>query len=90
MALRMQWEVFPIASAGQTVRDVQEALRWLDGSVERIQERGVLNAYASRELATAARAMRARMLDEADAVTARGECWSATDGAISVTLTPSN
>ncbi|MFF1834885.1 hypothetical protein ACFVXE_11870 [Streptomyces sp. NPDC058231] len=45
-------------------------------------------AYQCEQLNESARLMRARMLDEADSATSRGERWSATIGPISVTLTP--
>ncbi|WP_331759326.1 hypothetical protein [Streptomyces sp. NBC_01579] len=90
MALRMQWSIEGTFSgaAGQTVRDVQEAVQWLDGSVTRIQERANLTPFASEQLGESARLMRVRMLDEVDSATSRGKQWSATIGPLSMTLTP--
>ncbi|MFD7946615.1 hypothetical protein [Streptomyces sp. NPDC059744] len=68
--------------------DVQDAVRWLARGVTMILERANLTPYASKELDDCARAMYARILDEADSAMSRGERWSATVGTFSVTLTP--
>ncbi|WP_326604237.1 hypothetical protein [Streptomyces sp. NBC_01800] len=60
----------------------------MDGSVVRILDRTPMPSHACRVLSDSAQIMRARMLDEADSATSRGEQWSATVGPISVTLTP--
>ncbi|MFC8263927.1 hypothetical protein ACFUNF_41610 [Streptomyces sp. NPDC057291] len=70
------------------MRDVQEAAWWVDTAVTRIRERANLAPLESEQLGECARVMCARMLDEADGATSRGEQWSATVGFISVTLTP--
>ncbi|WP_329167375.1 hypothetical protein OHB49_44845 (plasmid) [Streptomyces sp. NBC_01717] len=90
MALRMEWSMEGSFSgaAGQTVRDVREAVYWLDTSLVRVQERANLPPFESDRLGQCARLLRARMLDEADSVTARGKQWSATVGPLSMTLTP--
>ncbi|MFI5630796.1 hypothetical protein ACIA8E_15770 [Streptomyces sp. NPDC051664] len=90
MALRMEWSIEgPFSgAAGQTVRDVQEAVYWLDGSVMRIQERAGLPPFESDRLGQCARLLRARMLDEADSATSRGKQWSAAVGPLRMTLTP--
>ncbi|WP_329166894.1 hypothetical protein OHB49_42455 (plasmid) [Streptomyces sp. NBC_01717] len=89
MALRMEWSIEgPLfGAAGQTVRDVQEAVQWLDTSVTRVQD-AILPSFESDRLSQCARLMRARMLDEADSATSRGERWSATIGPLRMTLTP--
>lgn len=90
MALHMEWSVegpFTVA-AGQTVRDVEEAVHWLDASVMRIQERADLSSFESDRLGQCARLLRARMLDEVDSATSRGKRWSATIGPLTMTLTP--
>lgn len=86
----MEWSIEgPFSgAAGQTVRDVQEAVYWLDTSVMRIQERANLTPFASDQLDQCARLLRARMLDEADNATSRRKQWSATIGPLSMTLTP--
>ncbi|WP_327239002.1 hypothetical protein OG243_01960 [Streptomyces sp. NBC_01318] len=90
MALRMQWSIDGTFSgaAGQTVRDVQEAVQWLDGSVTRVQERANLTSFEAAQLGECARLIRARMLDEADSATSCDRHWSATVGPLSMTLTP--
>ncbi|MDX3772082.1 hypothetical protein PV683_41665 [Streptomyces sp. AK08-01B] len=90
MALRMEWSMEGsfFGAAGQTVRDVQEAVYWLDRSVARVQERLNLTPFESDRLGQCARLMRARMLDEADSATSCGKQWSATVGVLSMTLTP--
>lgn len=70
------------------MRDVQEAVQWMDETVTRIQERANLTPFASDQLGESARLLRARMLDEADSATSRGKQWSATIGILSMTLTP--
>ncbi|MET8192161.1 hypothetical protein [Streptomyces sp. NPDC005078] len=90
MALRMEWSIEgPFSgAAGQTVRDVQEAVYWFDTSLVRVQKRADLTPFASDQLVQCAGLLRARMLDEANSVTSRGRKWSATIGPLSMTLTP--
>ncbi|MFF1847086.1 hypothetical protein ACFVW9_36100 [Streptomyces sp. NPDC058217] len=92
MALRMEWSIEGSFSgaAGQTVRDVQAAVYWFDTSLVRVQDRANLRPFESDRLAQCARLLRARMIDEADSVTARGGQWSATVGPLSMTLTPTS
>ncbi|MFF2436973.1 hypothetical protein ACFVU4_22795 [Streptomyces sp. NPDC058107] len=86
----MEWSIEgPFSgAAGQTVRDVQEALYWFDTSLVRVQKRANLTPFVSDQLVQCAELLRARMLDEADSVTSRGNQWSATIGPLSMTLTP--
>ncbi|MET4645837.1 hypothetical protein OH781_05825 [Streptomyces sp. NBC_01550] len=90
MALRMEWSIVgPFSGlAGQSVRDVEDAVWWVNDTVTQIREYANLTPFESEQLGESARLMCARMLDEADSATSRGEQWSATVGLISMTLTP--
>ncbi|MFG3303707.1 hypothetical protein [Streptomyces wuyuanensis] len=87
MGLRMSWQVWSVASAGEEVPDVESAAAALDRSVRRIRER-VVTGPEGRNLSESARLMRSRILDEGRAAVMRGERWSATVGEIDVTLSP--
>ncbi|MEU2492788.1 hypothetical protein [Streptomyces sp. NPDC007883] len=87
MALRMSWQVSPVASAGEEVPDVEGAVAALDRSVRRIRER-VLTGPEGRDLGESARLMRSLILDDGRAAVERGERWSASVGEIEVTLSP--
>ncbi|MFE7773942.1 hypothetical protein ACFU5O_08585 [Streptomyces sp. NPDC057445] len=87
MALRMSWEVAPIASAGENVNNIEGAVKALDGSVLRIQERA-MNPLEAAALRESARVIRAQMLSDGRAALARGERWEAKVGRVRVILTP--
>ncbi|MCX4404389.1 hypothetical protein OG840_22520 [Streptomyces sp. NBC_01764] len=89
MALWMSWEVTPIASAGEEVDDVEEAVKALDGSVLRILDRAVTGVDAAT-LRESARVIRARMSSDGRVAVERGERWTAKVGEAEVTLTPRN
>ncbi|MET9882370.1 hypothetical protein ABZZ20_04280 [Streptomyces sp. NPDC006430] len=87
MALWMSWEVAPIAVAGEDVDDIEGAVRALDQSVRRIQER-VMAPMDGAALDESAQVIRAQMLSDGRAAVERGERWRTKVGQVEVTLVP--
>ncbi|MEU3795791.1 hypothetical protein AB0F07_39420 [Streptomyces fructofermentans] len=63
MALWMSWKVWPIASAGEDVGDIEGAVHAFDVSVRRIQERAMTPEEAVA-LGDQARTIREQMLSD--------------------------
>lgn len=81
----MTWELEGVGTASQAVENVDEAARWLVGSVER-SRRAFEAEWRWRPLMDAALRVRARMLDEGRETVAGGVSWSTTDEGVEVLL----
>jgi hypothetical protein len=84
----MHSEVIGVGSGSCVVRDVQEALTYLDGSIQRVRKRFCTPTQAEA-LGRDYEVLRAHLVAEAEAVTNRGERWSVTVGDLCTSLTPS-
>ncbi|MGW4872954.1 hypothetical protein [Streptomyces chartreusis] len=85
MALWMTWELEGVGAAAQAVENVDEAARWLVGSVER-SRRAFEAEWRWRRLMDAALRVRAQMLEEGRESVAGGASWSSTDEGVEVLL----
>ncbi|GAA3565228.1 MULTISPECIES: hypothetical protein [Streptomyces] len=85
MALWMTWELEGVGTAAQAVENVDEAARWLVGSVER-SKRAFEAEWRWRRLMDSALRVRARMLDEGRETVREGVPWSLTDEGVEVRL----
>ncbi|WP_405792071.1 hypothetical protein OG753_37935 [Streptomyces sp. NBC_00029] len=89
MALWMTWTITSAASAGESVDDVEGAVRAFDRSVQQILDRfPATSGVPAAVLRDAARDIRTRMLSDGRAAVERGERWSAAAGEVDVTLVP--
>ncbi|WP_406389737.1 hypothetical protein [Streptomyces sp. NBC_00887] len=88
MGLYMSWEVSGIASAGGDVRDIAGALKALNTSVERIQERVGLSPSEQRSLNKSAAEVRSRVLTDGSAAVEKGRSYSIVIGEVRLSLQP--
>ncbi|MFC5215192.1 hypothetical protein [Streptomyces coerulescens] len=85
MALWMTWELEEVGTAAQSVENVDEAARWLVGSVER-SRRAFEAEWRWRRLMASALRVRAQMLDEGRETVEHGASWSSADEGVQVRL----